>query len=151
MCIYFSPVGLMACFESMNWHSLGIIPQFYLCILCINDKLETWSEHVFFSASPRIWISGHLVDKCSVILSSICRNGPCDGEGDKCCCGDHLLSHRNTEESQSVPQNSSPHLIFPFYIDGSFNSFWLGYTQLNCKVEDYEDKWTHHYSAHGHF
>lgn len=71
------------------------------------SQFETQKEHVFFNAPPWVWISRHLVDKCSVIRSTICRDGPCDGDSDKCCGGDHLLSegYRNTEESQSVLRN----------------------------------------------
>lgn len=70
-------------------------------------QFETQNERVFLNAPPWVWISSHLVDKCSVIRSTICRDGPCDGDSDKCCCGDHLLSegYRNTEESQSVLRN----------------------------------------------
>lgn len=103
-------------------------------------QFETQNEHVFLNAPPWVWISSHLVDKCSVIRSTICRDGPCDGDSDKCCCGDHLLSegYRNTEESQSVLGNLLRISFSNFYIDWSFIKFRINSQTQNCKVEDHE-------------
>lgn len=54
-------------------------------------KHGCWSDlqRVVIEQTNR-WLRLHT--KWLVIFSTICTDGPCNGDSDKCCCGDHLLS-----------------------------------------------------------
>lgn len=62
----------------------------------------------------------------------------CDGDSDKCCCGDHLLSegYRNTEESQSVLRTHLTVFFSNFILIEALLSLGLIYKQ-NRKVEEH--------------